>query len=192
MNDIDIQKQNLRKIFLAKRSSLNPAEIDILSKNIAQKFVQIIEENKLDIKNKTFGSYIPTKYEAKPVYIEEFLVKNNCQICYPKINFLTKTLDFIENDNRNIFLNNKIYPKILEPFGNKISKPDNILVPLLAFDKYSQRLGMGKGFYDRTLMQLKIENPKLNTFGIAFKIQQSNQALPISVQDYILDFVVSA
>jgi len=192
VNNIDIQKQNLRKIFLAKRRLLNPEEIDGLSKKIAKKFIQIIKDGKLEIKNKIFGSYIPTKYEAKPIYIEEFLVKNNCQICYPRINIINQTLDFIKNDNRNIFLNNKIYPKILEPNGNKILKPDNILVPLLAFDNYSQRLGMGKGFYDRTLMQLKIQNPKLNTFGIAFKIQQSNQALPISSQDYILDFVVSA
>lgn len=43
---------------------------------------------------------------------------------------------------------------ILEPVGGTVVKPtdfDIVLIPLLAFDKNGQRVGYGKGFYDRYL-----------------------------------------
>lgn len=192
MNNIDIEKNHLRKIFLAKRKSLDALKIDYLSQKIAKNFIEIITANKTDINNKIFGSYIPTKFEAKPFYIENFLRQNNCIICYPKINNTNQTLDFISPNSTKDFSKNQFFPQIIEPNNGELLIPDNLLVPLLAFDKYSQRLGMGKGFYDRTINALKKQNPKLNTFGVAFKIQQSNQALPTSIHDYTLDFIVSA
>ena len=36
----------------------------------------------------------------------------------------------------------------------KSYSPDIVLVPLLAFDKNKNRLGYGKGFYDRYLNKL--------------------------------------
>ena len=38
---------------------------------------------------------------------------------------------------------------IPEPIKQKNYLPDIVLVPLLAFDKKKNRLGYGKGFYDR-------------------------------------------
>lgn len=47
-------------------------------------------------------------------------------------------------------------------------KLDIILVPTVAFDQYGTRIGMGKGFYDRTLAE---KRPKL-LMGVAYKFQQ--------------------
>ena len=51
---------------------------------------------------------------------------------------------------------------------------DLILMPLVGFDKYKNRLGMGGGFYDKTLSfqknRLNYRIPKL--FGLAFDCQE--------------------
>ena len=47
---------------------------------------------------------------------------------------------------------------IPEPVGGTIVKPtdfDIVLIPLLAFDKNGQRVGYGKGFYDRYLLNCR-------------------------------------
>jgi 5-formyltetrahydrofolate cyclo-ligase len=52
-----------------------------------------------------------------------------------------------------------------------------ILMPLVGFDKYKNRMGMGGGFYDKTLefktQQNKLNKPKL--FALAFDCQEVNQ-----------------
>ena len=49
---------------------------------------------------------------------------------------------------------------IPEPFKSEIIKPNVILVPLLAYDNNKNRLGYGKGFYDKCLNKLIKENKK--------------------------------
>ena len=51
-------------------------------------------------------------------------------------------------------------------------KPDVILIPLLSFDKFKNRLGYGKGYYDRFLGKFVKLNYKIETIGIAFSFQK--------------------
>ena len=56
--------------------------------------------------------------------------------------------------------------------------PDTIalfLMPLVAFDDQGVRLGMGGGYYDRFLAQLRVDVPRV---GIGFDCQRSSTALP--------------
>ena len=60
---------------------------------------------------------------------------------------------------------------IPEPVTDDIADtPDIVLVPTLGFTRQGDRLGYGKGYYDRTLAQLKQQNPKLITLGIAWAV----------------------
>ncbi len=65
-----------------------------------------------------------------------------------------------------------------------------VLVPLLAFDDQGNRLGSGKGFYDRFL----VANPGLTTraaiMGVAFGDQQL-PTIPVEPHDFALDAVVT-
>ena len=47
-----------------------------------------------------------------------------------------------------------------------------MLVPLLAFDNENNRLGYGKGFYDKYLNNLVKINNKVEAIGVAFSFQK--------------------
>jgi len=60
----------------------------------------------------------------------------------------------------------------LDPINSKnYLKPDLIIVPLLAYDKFKNRLGYGKGYYDKFLSR----NKKILTIGLAFSFQKFNK-----------------
>jgi 5-formyltetrahydrofolate cyclo-ligase len=70
---------------------------------------------------------------------------------------------------------------------------DLILAPLVAFDATGNRLGMGGGFYDRTLAFLDqrqyLRKPRL--FGVAFDFQRSDDALPSESWDVPMEGVIT-
>ena len=79
---------------------------------------------------------------------------------------------------------------ILEPNKqNKVFKPDIILVPLATFDKNLNRIGYGKGYYDRVLNKLSA-NKKILTIGIAFSFQETS-TISTNQYDYNLDCILT-
>ncbi len=67
--------------------------------------------------------------------------------------------------------------------------PDVLFVPLAAFDRRGHRIGYGKGYYDRTLQNLRARKP-VRAIGVAFSVQEvlfvGNEA-----HDEPLDLVVT-
>lgn len=57
---------------------------------------------------------------------------------------------------------------IQEPTGDIAPPPDIILVPTLGYTRQGDRVGYGKGFYDRTLAALKTSGHPFTTIGIAW------------------------
>lgn len=80
---------------------------------------------------------------------------------------------------------------ILEPKAAKSSplesEIDLVLAPLLAVDKAGNRLGYGKGYYDRFFKRLKKNVLKL---GVAFKFQILNR-VPTTENDVKLDAIAT-
>ena len=79
---------------------------------------------------------------------------------------------------------------ILEPCRSVIEIPDVLLAPIVAFDKKKNRLGYGKGFYDRYLGRYNKKNKKIITIGIAFSFQRYHK-LPINKKDIKLDYILT-
>ena len=77
-----------------------------------------------------------------------------------------------------------------EPIKSKKIVPNVVLVPVLAFDKFKNRLGYGKGFYDRYLKKYLKKNKKILTVGIAFSFQEYKN-LPVNKNDYKLDYIIT-
>lgn len=69
---------------------------------------------------------------------------------------------------------------------------DLVLMPLVAFDIEGNRLGMGKGYYDRTLKFLHLRRHwrKPRLVGIAYELQKFEQ-LPKQAWDIPLDAIVT-
>ena len=65
-----------------------------------------------------------------------------------------------------------------------------MLVPLLAFDAQNNRLGYGKGFYDKFLSKFLRNRKKITTIGVAFLFQKYNK-LPVTKQDVKLDYILT-
>ena len=68
---------------------------------------------------------------------------------------------------------------------------DVLLLPLVAFDSAGNRLGMGGGFYDRTLAGLVQRARRPRLVGIAYEFQEVD-ALPVAPWDQKLDQVLTA
>ncbi|MDR1121724.1 MAG: 5-formyltetrahydrofolate cyclo-ligase [Dysgonamonadaceae bacterium] len=80
------------------------------------------------------------------------------------------------------------YRGIFEPTGNifsDLNRIDLILVPGVAFDANKNRLGRGKGYYDRLLTQTTA-----TTVGICFDFQLVEK-VPVEDHDVAMDYVVT-
>jgi len=70
-----------------------------------------------------------------------------------------------------------------------VCHPDLLIVPLLAFRRDGGRLGMGGGYYDRTLQQLRRERNVL-AVGYAYADQEMEK-FPVDRHDQPLDWIVT-
>ena len=115
------------------------------------------------------------------------LAKNQ-RLALPRVNTSSHLLDlFIVSDIDSIILSDYGIP---EPDPNICTpvKPEDIdivLVPGLAFDHQMNRLGRGKGFYDKLLTQIK--GTKI---GVCFQEQISNDILPTDPWDQKVDILI--
>ena len=134
----------------------------------------------------TIAGYYPADSEVNILNFLEESSKKNFKIALPVIQ-TSKNMSF----KRWIF-KDPLYPNnfgILEPKDSKNGiTPDLILVPLVAFDKYLNRIGYGKGYYDRCLK--KIKKLKKNTIflGVAYSFQKCEK-IPTNKYDYKLDYI---
>ena len=80
---------------------------------------------------------------------------------------------------------------ILEPKNSKKKIiPDLIMVPLVAFDNHLNRIGYGKGYYDRSLKKIRKINKNAITLGIAYSFQKCTQ-IPVNDNDFRLDYIIT-
>lgn len=189
------KKSQLRESFKQLRSQLSYDEVAKNSAAINKNFIENLLP-KIYQKNskKIFSLYLATGNEVKTDAIAEHFEKNKIKFSYPKIIKKNHHLDFILNDanlaNQG-FVASHIYPQIYELNDGEKIFPDILIIPLLAFDSNLARLGMGGGFYDRTIEFLKIKQ-NIITIGLAYNFQLYDSSLAPSKHDQSLDFIVSS
>ena len=134
----------------------------------------------------TIAGYYPSNYEVNILKFLEMASKRKFEITLPVIkssdNMCFKRWIFKEPLYINKF-------GILEPKNTKKEIiPDLIMVPLVAFDNNLNRIGYGKGYYDRILE--KINKIKKNTvaLGIAYSFQKCS-TIPVKKHDFELDYI---
>ena len=103
----------------------------------------IKKTNGKDIKN--ISLYFPSNFEVNVLKILDIQYFKKFKFSLPIIS-KNHVMNFYLWKNKDILLINKY--GIPEPQKTLKIEPKLILVPLLAFDKYKNRIGYGKGYYE--------------------------------------------
>jgi len=145
--------------------------------------IQLLKNKKKNTTN-TLSLYYPSNYEVNVLSLFQLIKKMKIKTLLPVTSF-NNQMNFVEWQHLDPLKVNEF--GMLEPcLVKKPLVPDFMLVPLLAFDNNNNRLGYGKGFYDKFLKNKK----KLTTIGVAFSFQKYNK-LPVSNLDIKLDYILT-
>ena len=173
-------KGQLRKKFLSLRKR---KYFNVSSKKFHD-LISYIKKRYRTKKNILIALYYPSNYEINIFKIIKNLKKNKVIFLLPRIQN-NNLLEFFEWSDKDVLIVNKF--GIPEPLNSQKSRlPDIVLVPLLAFDNEKNRLGYGKGFYDKYLNNLIKLNKQIEAIGIAFTFQKYKK-LPTSSFDFKLN-----
>ena len=175
------QKSLIRKKFFLLRKK-NYFQID---KKFFNPFIRLLKKQKKKVSN--ISLYYPCYYEVDVLKILNLGFFKKTNFLLPKIK-KNNSLDFFKwKKNDTLYLSKFGIP---EPINSIKITPDIILLPLLAFDKKKNRIGYGKGFYDKFLMKFLNKNKRIMTVGVAFSFQKHHK-LPINKRDYRLDYIIT-
>lgn len=159
-----MNKDELRKHYLAKRISLTEREHRALNEKIVERFFHDVELSSIKILHLFLP--IESKRELNTWPIIERLQKTlpHIQLVLPRVR--ENEMDSILFEGPTQLIKTKW--GMVEPKEGKPVNPwdiDLILVPLLAVDKQGHRVGYGKGFYDRFLKSCR---PDCIKVGVSF------------------------
>ncbi len=180
------RKGPLRKKYKAFRKTLSKDTIEDASLSIANKVVS------LDIwDKKVYHLFLPIEHqkEINTEYILNILQGKDKEVVISKSDFNTgEMIHYLLTDSTRLECNSYGIP---EPQSGIEIKPDLIdvvFVPLLAYDKKGNRLGYGKGFYDRFLAKCRQDVLKIGLSCFEPEIDE----IPINTTDVKLNCCVSA
>lgn len=177
-------KKELRRKYKVLRQNLTITEIENLSLAISNKLLA------LPIWKKTyFHVFLPIEEqkEINTEFILHLLSGKDKEIVISKSDFETRNMThFLLTDNTKIKKNEYNIPEPIDGIEVPLSKIDVVFVPLLAFDKKGNRVGYGKGFYDKFLSECKPETIKI---GLSF-FEPEELITDVFETDVLLDYCV--
>ena len=148
-------KKEIRKLYKEKRSQLSVPEKLRMDDLLLIQFQQMGIEIPVTIM--TYAG-LEKFNEFDPVLITDYChFKNPRQVlCFPVMNTETHTLQPVSIHADTAFELNSL--EIPEPVGGIpvfTNELDMVIIPLLAFDNKGNRVGYGKGYYDRLLAECR-------------------------------------
>lgn len=186
MDELNARKKLIRERMHKQRNSLSFEEVREKSKKIKDTLFSlsyIKESNKI-------MTYVSFKNEVSTIDIINELLKMGKEIIVPICDTKDYTLipsRILSMDELSVSYFGIMEPK--EPFIRPVDPKDIdvILVPGLAFDRNRNRLGHGKGFYDRFLRGVKDDAIKI-ALAYDFQILDS---IPAEDWDIPMDLIIT-
>ena len=153
---------------------------------LSNKFINNIKYKINFSKKKIIGGYYPINSELNCLTILKKFLSEGYIISLPIIK-KNHQMDFYKWDINDPL---KLSPLgIPEPKNLKKLYPDILFIPIVAFDKFNNRIGYGAGFYDRYIDKIsKIK--KCIKIGLAFSYQKVNK-ININKFDKKLDLILT-
>lgn len=179
-----MEKQKIRKKYKELRKELSQNLIADLSIEIANKCLQlpIWDYNYYHL----FLPIVKNK-EVDTEPILHVLQGKDKSVVLPKTNFESMEMkSILLQENTPIEITSFGVPEPKQGIHIPTEMIDVVFVPLLAFDKEGNRLGYGKGFYDRFLQNCK---DGVITIGLSFF--EAENKLPHEPHDIPLNFCVT-
>ncbi len=180
-----MNKKELRTKYKSLRSQLSEEEVDNLSLAIANRLLQ------LPIWDKTYCHiFLPIlkQKEINTEFIMNILQGKDKHVVVSKSNFESNTLEhFLLTDSTTLKINEWGIPEPIDGIPIPENKLEIIFIPLLAYDKNGNRVGYGKGFYDRFLAKC---NPDTIKIGLSF-FTAEEEIIGIQSSDIRLDLCVT-
>lgn len=178
-------KKELRTKYKALRKQLFQSELEELSVLIANNLLQ------LPIWEKTyFHIFLPIveQQEVDTQYVMHVLSGKDKEILVSRSDFgAVEMTHFVLTDNTRFQKNDYNIPEPIDGIEVPATKIEVVFVPLLAFDKSGNRVGYGKGFYDRFLSQCAVNVVKI---GLSF-FEAEESIDGIFESDVKLDYCVT-
>ncbi len=177
-------KEDYRLKYKSLRSKFTKETIEELSLNIAN--------NILPLPIWEFTNYhlflsIPSKKEINTEFLLHILQGRDKSIIVPKVTVGTPNMTHILlQDNTALKLSNYGVPEPFSGIEIQASQIEVVFIPLLAYDKTGNRLGYGKGYYDRFLNQC---SPEAIFIGLSFF--ESEELIPSEETDIPLHFCIT-
>ena len=177
-------KKDLRLKYSRLRNLITPTLLDQQSIAIANSVLQLpIWENQY------FHIFLPIEknIEIDTEGIISILLGFDKNVIVPKVISNTELEHYLLTDNTKFKINSLHIPEPVDGITVPPNKIDVVFIPLLAFDKLGNRIGYGKGYYDRFLSQCKT-----NVIKIGLSLFQPEDLIEdIAPTDIPLDYCVT-
>jgi len=174
------------KSFLRNKSLLIRKKKYLTAKKFNYNLIFKLIRKHFHSKKITIGGYYPSNYEVDILKFLEEASKKEFKITLPVIQSSNK-MSFQSWVFREPLYINKF--GIPEPKNSKKKIiPDLIMVPLVAFDNHLNRIGYGKGYYDRSLRKISKIKKNAISLGIAYSFQRCTK-IPVNKHDFKLDYI---
>jgi len=175
MDALISDNKQVRKTIKSQRAKLSPQQLHIAACRVSKHFKQL----KLFAHAKKIASYVASNGEVSPFEITNQL--HSSRIFLPRVtNFRSAKMAFYSSNNKLIQNRFNLREPIALGSPEDLRSFDIILVPLVAFDRGGNRLGMGGGFYDRVLsfkkQKFSLSRPYL--IGVAHHFQEVDSIVP--------------
>ncbi len=187
-----MQSAQIRKQMRAKRLQLSPQTLKLHSKLLTRH----LSSHKPFRYSRNIALYIACRGEMDPAPLLQLALERKKQTYLPLLNdHPVNSMRFIRYRKGDRLINNRFgipeprldHTKTISPWAL-----DLVLVPLVAFDHFGNRLGMGGGYYDRTFaftnQHAHWKGPRL--IGIAHDFQQVDKLVK-QPWDIPLDAVIT-
>ena len=171
-----LSKGQLRKKF----SFIRKKKYYEVNENFFSPLIDIIKKNNFI----NIAIYYPSNYELNTLKLCK-LLNSNKKVFTLLPSLSNRSMRFVKWNLSGVLKVNNF--GFLDPISkSKTIIPDLIVVPLLAFDKSKNRLGYGKGYYDKFLRKYK----NIITIGVAFSFQKYHK-ITTSKLDVKLSYILT-
>ncbi len=146
---------------------------------ICDKLFELIEDNGYE----NILSYKATSKEVNLDKLNDKLIANGIKVGYPIC--VNDNIEFYYASKFNVGAYGILEPEVESSEKVDLGYVDLVLVPLVGFDEAANRIGHGKGYYDRFLSE-----EEFTTIGVAFEIQKLDKVI-CDENDVNLDLIIS-